>query len=369
MTKGGTVVRRGVLEEAVLDFVRKAWDKKCFDALLIPAVVPSGDSYAYLLIQDKSLLENASPLPPVISVQGGKALSSITKRGKLSKRIAALMRPCEIRAGIELSKLGQADLESILLISIDCPGALPLSDYVSDPKKGKEKFTKVLKEWGNESVRPVCKTCLHFAAQVGDLHLALLGEEKRACPIPVTDKGKGLLEILNIPSQENWDKWEDKVSEIRKKREQNKKELEGELETEVLGLDKLLDTFSQCIGCHNCMRACPICYCRLCYFDSDNTKHESRDYLDQAHSKGVLRFPGDTLLFHLGRMSHMSLSCVGCGSCEDACPMSIPVAQVLSFVAEKNQQLFNYLPGMDKEEKIPLVTYQEEEFEEFEDSH
>ncbi|GAG31655.1 unnamed protein product [marine sediment metagenome] len=49
--------------------------------------------------------------------------------------------------------------------------------------------------------------------------------------------------------------------------------------------------------------------------------------------------------------------------------MSIPVAQIFSLVADKNQELFQYLPGRDNAEEIPLVTYKEKEFEEFEDSH
>jgi len=159
MIKGASFPKKGGTQETILDLIKQLWEKKCFDTLLVPVEIPSGDSFAYLLIQDSSFIEHVLPLPPIISVQGAKAISSITKKGKPAKRTAALMRPCEVRAGIELSKLGQADLENILLISVDCPGALPLSDYISDSKKGKEEFSKVLKEWGGEAIRPVCKTC------------------------------------------------------------------------------------------------------------------------------------------------------------------------------------------------------------------
>ena len=369
MTKGAVVPKKGTAEKAILDFIKEAWEKNCFDSLLIPVEIPSGDSYAYLLIQDPSLIENASPLPPITSVQGARAISSITRKGEVTKRIAAIMRPCEIKAGMELHKLEQANLENVVLISVDCPGALPLSDYVPDSKTGKEEFLKILKEWGGESVRPVCKTCLHFGAELGDLHIAILGDENSIYLIPNSGKGKEMLRSLGISAEENLSGWDTKISEIKKKKEENKKKSEKQLESEVLGLDKLLETFSKCIGCHNCMRACPICYCASCYFDSDNTEHDGTDYVDRAENKGALKFPCDTLFFHLGRMSHMSLSCLGCGSCEDACPMSIPVAQLFSFVGQKNQELFGYLPGMDKEEKVPLVVYKEKEFEEFEDSH
>ena len=84
---------------------------------------------------------------------------------------------------------------------------------------------------------------------------------------------------------------------------------------------------------------------------------------------GGLRLPPETLLFHIGRMLHMSLSCVSCGACEDACPTSIPVAQVFSLVADRNQKAFEYIPGRSLDEPLPLRVYEEKEFGEVEQSH
>jgi len=90
------------------------------------------------------------------------------------------------------------------------------------------------------------------------------------------------------------------------------------------------------------------------------------NYLMRAKNKGGLRFPPDTLLFHLGRMSHMVFSCVSCGTCEDACPVSIPIAQVFALVADNAQELFHYVPGENIGEPHPLVTFKEEEFRDIE---
>jgi formate dehydrogenase subunit beta len=57
----------------------------------------------------------------------------------------------------------------------------------------------------------------------------------------------------------------------------------------------------------------------------------------------------------------MIFSCVSCGTCEDACPMGLPVAQVFSLVADNAQRLLNYVPGRSKEEPLPAAVYQEEE--------
>jgi formate dehydrogenase subunit beta len=85
-------------------------------------------------------------------------------------------------------------------------------------------------------------------------------------------------------------------------------------------------------------------------------------YLERAELRGALRFPLDTIQFHLGRMSHMVLSCVSCGACEDACPMDIPVAQMFSLVGDRTQKDFDYIPGADRNDSLPLQSFREDEF-------
>jgi formate dehydrogenase (coenzyme F420) beta subunit len=354
-------------EETILELFKKGLAEGIFDTLLIPLKVPAGDSFAYVLLKNQSLLDRASPLPPVMPVQGAKALSSLTGMGKSNQKIAAVMRPCEISAAIELYKLKQIDLDNIFLVSIDCPGVLQLSDFIKDPEKGIEKFTKTLDQWGSDFTRPVCKICTEFGMPSSDLHIGLLGSENKSVfLIPGTEKGKEILERLDILPKNDMENWETQVKDIRDKRE-NKRNMEHkELKSEIEGPDKLLEIFSKCVNCRNCMRVCPICYCRECYFNSDALKLYPENYMVRAKNKGGLRLPPDTLLFHLGRMSHMIFSCVSCGSCEDACPVSIPVAQIFSMVADETQKLFNYVPGRSIDEPLPLATYKEEEFREIE---
>ncbi|MCK5559138.1 MAG: hypothetical protein KAJ51_01035, partial [Thermoplasmata archaeon] len=113
------------LEKAINDLLINTLDKTHFDAILIPHIVPAGDSFVYLLIQDPSVLATASPLAPIMPTQGARALSSVTHLGTDGLKLAAVMRPCETRAAIELSKLDQNILDDVTLISFDCPGVLP----------------------------------------------------------------------------------------------------------------------------------------------------------------------------------------------------------------------------------------------------
>ena len=47
--------------------------------------------------------------------------------------------------------------------------------------------------------------------------------------------------------------------------------------------------------------------------------------------------------------------------CSDVCPVGIPVAAVFRKTGEKTAALFDYVPGRDVEESIPVMVYKEEE--------
>jgi formate dehydrogenase subunit beta len=129
-------------------------------------------------------------------------------------------------------------------------------------------------------------------------------------------------------------------------------------------LDELLTTLSMCIRCYNCRNACPICYCKECIFDSDYMKPSPRSLLRKALKRGLVKMPQDTLLFHITRLNHMVSSCVRCGMCEEACPNDLPVALLFASMAENVQKLFEYVPGRDPKEPLPLSTFKEKELEE-----
>ncbi|MCK4538144.1 MAG: hypothetical protein KAV42_05040 [Candidatus Krumholzibacteria bacterium] len=350
--------------EAIKAFLRQAVEKKVADAVLVPVKVPAGNSYAWILVTDMSILDDASPVAPVMPVQGAKALKSLTRKGHGELTVMAVMRPCEIRATFELLKLNQVNLEKVVLVSYDCPGAIPFRDYVKDPGFGEKNFQAVMAAGGpaEKNVKPACVICDEFSRVDSDIHFGWFGESgSSVLVIPSSDRGVEVLGSMGMECSDDIAGWKKTISGLKEKKTGKRTATLTETAKTIQGLDGLLGTFSECIGCHNCMAVCPICYCRQCYFDSEVAKKTPDFILETAKKRGGLAFPSDRVMFHTGRMTHMSLSCVSCGMCTDACPVDIHVAEVFSYMADITQPAFEYTAGRNDGVPLPLRKYEEKE--------
>jgi formate dehydrogenase subunit beta len=348
---------------AVRDFLRLAMEKELADAVILPMKVPSGDSFAWILMNDISLLDDAVPIAATMPVQGAKALRSLTRKGPGNLKIIAVMRPCEIRAAMELSKLGQVHPENLILATYDCPGAVQLQKYVDDPAGSEEYFAGMLQKGKpDDSAKPVCHTCENFSMFDSDIHFGYLGlSEKEVLVIPGSEKGSALLEGLGLDLTKDLQAWEKGIDQLKADKLNSRKSTFEETKAQLNGFNGLLSVFANCIGCHNCQSACPICYCRLCYFDSETAEQDPDALITAAEKRGGISLPVDRIMFHTGRMAHMSLSCVSCGQCSDACPVSIPVADVFSYVADQTQRTFEYTAGRNDGDPLPLRQFRKAE--------
>ena len=99
--KGVLLPAEGSVQEGIINLAKQALKQGAFDAVLIPSRVPAGDSFAYFLVRNEAILEETNPLSPIMPVQGARVISSITRRGVLDSRIAAIVRPCEARATLK----------------------------------------------------------------------------------------------------------------------------------------------------------------------------------------------------------------------------------------------------------------------------
>ena len=366
-------VSEGKMEEAIQGFLKSLLEKGVVEAVLIPKGLPSGDGVVQTLIHDPKKLSGVCALSPTMPVQSARVASNLTAKN-LGKKVAGVFKPCEIRAIVELTKFLQVKVDNLYLIGIDCPGTFEVFDYskMAQEGKGGEKLTKELlkgMETGENSsssgytFRSACQMCEYPIPQA-DIILKLFGyKTDQEIGIEIGERlekeieEKGILSYAEKESASRSGVVGKVIAERTKKRDAVFQEFKGM----VKDLRSFLDRFSACVRCHNCMVACPICYCKECVFRTAVFEHDGDQFLRWADRKDGIRMPTDTLIFHLIRMSHMVTSCIGCGLCDSACPNRLPVAALFRSVGAKIQKMFEYVPGRDQKEAPPVATFREDE--------
>jgi formate dehydrogenase subunit beta len=334
-------------------------------AVLTQRLDPETGTYDIGLVTDEEGLTNAAPLAPVMVANAGRVLSSLTPS---TRPLAAVLKPCELRAFVERVKREQGSLENVLSISYTCGGVFPLDKVIEEgfAERKPDFLKRVAAGEIPEGLRETCKACEQFIPMTADVTVSVAGDSgsTSACRIYLnTDRAKELLKGLEgEQSEEEFD--EAAYKDLSTKRAAETEKVYAALAPVGKGLDGMIEVFGKCVGCHGCGHVCPICYCLLCDFESRSFDYDLPYFEKELSGKGSLRLPPDTIFFHLGRMTHMSFSCVACGQCSDTCPVGIPVASVFKMVGEHTASLFDYLAGRDVEESIPVMVFKEEEFSE-----
>jgi formate dehydrogenase subunit beta len=359
-------VKDGTLE-TMTNFLRGLLEKGIVDALLVPQRTPTGDNVVQTLFTDPAKLDGIDPIAPVLPVNSAKLVSDLTGTGAVG-RLGAVLRSCEVRALIELVKLQQASLDNVVLIGVDCLGTYEMNDYAELATSGNgDLSTELLAQakaghlapHDGHQFRVACQMCEYPVPQGVDLALGLIGmDTTNEVLITASDE---LAEKLGLTPAEAPAARQEAVDGLVAERTAERDRRFAEFRQRVTDMPGLLAEFSRCIRCHNCMIACPICYCKECIFRTATFDHASAQYFRWAARKGSIRMPTDTLIFQLTRLNHMATSCVGCGMCESACPNDLPVATIFRAVGEKVQALFDYVPGRSLEEELPVATFREDE--------
>jgi formate dehydrogenase subunit beta len=273
-----------------------------------------------------------------------------------------VLRPCELRALVELVKLQQASLDDLVTIGVDCVGTYDVPAYLEkrletgDQKLWRELYDNL--QSPISGLRDACQMCEKPHVEQADITFELFEGVDAGISIDLRDEIAEKLALRpSAPSTAREETIERTVAARTEVRDARFAEMQKLLDEE--GIESVLAT---CVRCHNCMTVCPICYCKTCLFKSPTFDHEPMQYLAWARRKGAYRLPADTMLFHLTRLNHMVLSCVGCGMCTSNCPADLPVGRVFRTIGQQVQTAFGYEPGHGIDDPLPLVTFHENEW-------
>ena len=371
MTKSATLaVKDGKIRETVNSFLKDLFARKAIDAILVPLTHPAETNVVQALVTNPAYLDKADIFAPVMPVNSARLVQALTRLSPVNRKTAVVIRPCEMRAFIELVKLKQIQLDNLLLIGFDCPGAYSVKNYPNFAgRKKSDDFIQEGFNWAKDvNLRAGCQICEYPYPLTADITIGLLGLDTKKQVLIQADTAKGEETLVKIgvsleTDSEAAQKRQAAITKFAAEVKERRKKFFENARKEVGGIENLAKVFAQCIKCQNCRQACPVCYCRECFFISPTFELESERYLSQAEKKGALRMPADTLLFHLTRMNHMGNSCVGCGACEEACPNDIPLLKIFQLIGSEVQELFGYVPGRKLDEPLPATAFKEKEFE------
>lgn len=250
------------------------------------------------------------------------------------KKVGLVVKGCDSRSVVQLVAENLVKREDIVVIGFPCEGVLDLHKLQSKLTTG---FTTL--ETGD----------LTAARLEGDTLILTAGEQEHKfkrdeimadkclrCRVPnavISDFFAGIERRADTAD----DDYEDLAALERMGLEERFKFWENEM--------------SRCLRCYACRNACPLCVCR------DHCVASSRDphWLTQADSSR------DKFMFQVIHAMHLAGRCTGCGECQRACPVGIPVLLLKRSLSRAVEEMFDYRAGLDTETKPPLLTFQVEE--------
>ncbi|MDL2316058.1 4Fe-4S dicluster domain-containing protein [Desulfovibrio sp. OttesenSCG-928-A18] len=247
------------------------------------------------------------------------------------RKIGVLVKGCDARSVGQLLLEGLVRREDLFVIGFPCSGVIDAGKaaaLIADRCEAGE--LRSVREQGDSIVlegpdgafslakkdvrADKCERCLFPNAMDADLFVG----EKRA-PFAELDEYADLAAFEQAPLEERMAFWEKEMS--------------------------------RCIRCYACRDACPLCVCR------DQCVAVARDPHWLSQADGIR----DKLFFQIIHASHLAGRCTGCGECERACPMGIPVLLLKRALSRRVETLFAYRAGIDMQGRPPLLTFSLEE--------
>ncbi|MGD9079216.1 MAG: Coenzyme F420 hydrogenase/dehydrogenase, beta subunit C-terminal domain [Desulfobacterales bacterium] len=355
-------------------FFKNILETEEIQSLLVPQHLPMKNMVMPTLVTDPDHLNGIDPLAPAFPINAAKIVSRLTRK-PMGAKVAAVLRPCEIRAFVELVKLKQGRTEEVILIGVDCLGALQNKDYFQLVEQNAAESTVVFLQnvlQGKSGqiegldLAPACKACEYPVADNADILIGLYGVniDQFLMVQSQTEAGDQILKQMNLSTTDAPRARQDAINAVITQRTKYRDDMFAKTHEATDSLEKMSAYFATCVNCYNCRVACPVCYCKECVFVTDVFNHDPSQYLQWANRKGVIKMPTDTLFYHMTRLAHMSTACVGCGQCSNACPNDIPVMELFRTIAHDTQKAFDYEAGKSIEQEPPLSVFREDEFSE-----
>jgi len=318
-------------------------------AMFAPLELGETTDLAAMMIVDPDELERVNPFAPFMPSNAAIQARQFIRENP-GKRLALMLRPCELRTYIELDKREPVASEAVevVLIGVDCLGTFSKDEY--HRRVGDVGLRQVTDEvlhnasqggWKSLPFRTACQVCDWGAPRGADMSIGIIGVESDKHILLILrneeiDRHLGMGEIAKEMANEyQVSHRETVVGAIADTHAGMRRVLLDEMQDNCSfnELGCLLAWFASCTLCGDCLKACPF-------------------HQDESVSMGLQRNAGLLSLADLVNISRRLTSCSGCGMCEENCPSHIPMALIFSALSHRIRDEVHYRAG-DPAQMLP----------------
>jgi len=302
---------------ATRKFLGRVWENAGLDGMCLPVYTLGGLGVSPAFIDEPGLLESADPFVPLVPLNSARLVAErLRQEAPGQARLGAVLRSCEAHALSHVASREGLNLDSWLVISVDCLASFPMDvdEWRLEKAGSAEQLTREALRFARQGgiapyrYRHACQMCPSPFAPEADLTIGLLGLPVREYLL-VSVKDQALADRLRLQDLTRGQAPETLVDQrqrlVDRLDEQHTATRQAMLDALAANLPvepaELLAYLENCAPCQACVEACPV---------------YAGELEGAAGTDGVE-----------GALAWLS-ACVKCGMCEQACPRHMPLAAI-----------------------------------------
>jgi len=340
------------------NFLSAWWLRVELDAMLAPVELPDHGGIAPQVIEHPEDLNIVNPFAPVMLSNTAPLVEGFVKAHP-SSHLAVILRPCELRAMVELQKRDRVHFvptsdgnsrESLVIFGVDCPGTFFPDEYARhvEQHQSDAEMIKVALSYGMQGslipyqVRTACQMCDTPAPLSADVTIGSIGtapqgylliiarDEKIASNLKLADITDGPATEMEAVNRELM------VGKLADKRAKLRAELMSKQTWQTEDFNSAMTMLARCTLCADCLDACPL-------YDGELTGMLGvKNSYHRTHP----------ILAELVGVSRWLASCSGCGMCQEVCEHGVSLTPIIITLSHRIQNELHYRPG-DPNQRLP----------------